>query len=162
MSIDLVKQAAQIVESYVSNNEIPAKSVPGLLQQVHASLIDMAGPGEGEGGEGEDGVKQGGAKKAAKAEKKGKPQPAVPVSEAVKEESITCLICGKVCKALKGHLTRTHKINSDEYRKMFDLPRNFSMVAPAYAEKRRQLAIDSGLAEKLQKARKKTSRSKSS
>ena len=43
---------------------------------------------------------------------------------------------------------------------MFDLPRNFSMVAPAYAEKRRQLAIDSGLAEKLQKARKKTSRAK--
>ena len=92
MSTDLVKQAAQIVEAYVSNNEIPAKMVPGLLQQVHASLIDMADSSDGDGA-----GKQGAARKAAKAEKKGKPQPAVPISEAVKEESITCLICGKVC-----------------------------------------------------------------
>ena len=159
MSTDLVKAAAQIVEAYVSNNEIPAKSIPGLLQQVHGSLSDMAGVnGNSEGGE--ESATQLVAKRVAKVEKKGKPQPAVPVDEAVKEESITCLMCGKICKALKGHLTRTHKINSDEYRKMFDLPRNFPMVAPAYAEKRRQLAIDSGLAEKLQKARKKTSRTK--
>ncbi|MBF0153168.1 MAG: MucR family transcriptional regulator [Magnetococcales bacterium] len=173
MSSDLLKRAAGIVESYVSNNELPAGEIAGLLNKVYNSLVQlsaMEAGGSSSGGEGASGVGQedlharmarsGGrdaapsdAKPAERDLKNTKPEPIIPISEAVREDAVICLICGKACKALKGHLTRSHKITIDDYRKMFDLPRSFQLVSPAYSEKRRKLAIDAGLGEKLRTAR---------
>ncbi|MBF0426267.1 MAG: MucR family transcriptional regulator [Magnetococcales bacterium] len=170
MSSDLLKRAAGIVESYVSNNELPAGEIPGLLNKVYNSLLQLstveAGGGivAGEGGahteDSQGRAARGGARDTASdvrspepGLKDTKPTPAVPISEAVREDAVVCLICAKACKALKGHLTRSHKITIDDYRKMFDLPRSFQLVSPAYSEKRRKLAIDAGLGEKLRTAR---------
>ncbi len=156
MSSDLVKRASEIVEAYVSNNEVPSDEVPALLNEVYASLVRMSG------GVSEDHAQEAiaaeGAEIATPAELEGgKTTPAVPISEAVQKSYVVCLLCGKRCKALKGHLTRSHKIDVEDYRAMFDLPKDFPMVAPSYSARRRQLAIDAGLGDKLREARKRRS-----
>ncbi|MBF0588021.1 MAG: MucR family transcriptional regulator [Magnetococcales bacterium] len=155
MSSELVKRAAEIVEAYVSNNEVPADEVPALLNEVYNSLVRMSG-GVGDAAQAAiaGGVEEGGG---AGSSSHPRVTPAVPVSEAVHKGYVVCLMCGKRCKALKGHLTRSHKIEVDDYRGMFDLPKDFPLVAPNYSARRRQLAIDAGLGDKLREARKRRS-----
>lgn len=156
MSSELVKQAAGIVEAYVSNNEIHPGEVPTLIRTVFASLATLAA-GE------EETAPAPVPRAASQAEDSGEP-PSAPVKrvipaatreQAVTEEAILCMVCGKSCRALRGHLTRSHQMTPEEYRNLFDLPKNFPMVAPAYSAKRRQLALDAGLGEKLRDSRKK-------
>ncbi|MBF0137210.1 MAG: MucR family transcriptional regulator [Magnetococcus sp. DMHC-1] len=173
MSSDLLKRAAGIVESYVSNNELPAAEIAALLNRVYNSLLQLSAVEAGGNLSGVDGASglgqddlqarlaRGAGRDGGSADFKSsdrdlrntKPEPIIPISEAVREDAVICLLCGKACKALKGHLTRSHKITIDDYRKMFDLPRSFQLVSPAYSEKRRKLAIDAGLGEKLRTAR---------
>ncbi|MBF0339747.1 MAG: MucR family transcriptional regulator [Magnetococcales bacterium] len=158
MSSDLLKHAAEIVEAYVSNNEVQARELSVLLREVYGTLttlssgIQVALPAESEScpdSTAEENVA------ASTGTEKEKPVPFVPLEEAVTEDAVICLICGKACKALKGHLTRSHKIDFDEYRGMFDLDKSFPMVAPAYSDKRRALAIEAGLGDKLRDSRRK-------
>lgn len=155
MSSDLVKHTAEIVEAYVSNNEVPSKEVPTLLNSVFHALQRLS-VGETETSQPIDygSYNTSGTRTPPTKSEKKRPVPAVSPEESVREDSITCMICAKPCKALKGHLTRSHSIDFDQYRKMFDLPKDFPMVAPSYSAKRRQLALDAGLGEKLRESRK--------
>ncbi|MBF0368082.1 MAG: MucR family transcriptional regulator [Magnetococcales bacterium] len=168
MSSDLVKHAAEIVGAYVSNNEIRANEVPGLINQIYGTLSSLSGgkleemaypvphPIADESAKQEKNSAEGKsiAATSRKPAPKIKPKPAVAIDKAVREDAVTCLICGKACQALKGHLTRSHKVNVDDYRQMFDLPKDFPLVSPSYSARRRQLAIDAGLGEKLRESRK--------
>ncbi|WP_158089562.1 MucR family transcriptional regulator [Magnetofaba australis] len=157
MSSDLMKATAGIVESYVRNNPLGADDVPQLIQEVYASLSQLD-PRLLESADEDTSELDAWAQDLAQGRRPSpislkRPAPAVAVEESLSKDSITCLICGKVCKALKGHLTRTHKISVSDYRAMFDLPRDYPMVAPNYSAKRRQLAQDTGLGEKLRASR---------
>lgn len=155
MSSDLLKHAAEIVEAYVSNNEIHAKELPGLLKEVFEVLTTLASGKSVEGVREESSVTvEEAIKPAALQTGKKRPEPFVAIDQAVSDDVIICLICGKSCKAIKGHLTRSHKIDFDQYRKMFDLDKSFPMVAPNYSKRRRSLAIEAGLGDKLRESRK--------
>ncbi|MEO5346615.1 MAG: MucR family transcriptional regulator [Magnetococcus sp. YQC-9] len=157
MSSNLLKHAAEIIEAYVSNNEVQARELPGLLKEVFATLTDLASSSPAPSirevislSESHD--EESGTETVSAGDSK-KPQPYVPIDQAVTEDAVICLICGKSCKALKGHLTRSHKMDFDEYRGMFDLDKSFPMVAPSYSDKRRALAIEAGLGDKLRDSR---------
>jgi len=79
--------------------------------------------------------------------------PAVTRKKAFGKDSIFCMICGKGFKTLSRHLKTSHQMSASEYRKQFDIPRSQSLAAKNYSDKRRQMAIDRGLGEKLAKAR---------
>jgi aspartate 1-decarboxylase len=79
--------------------------------------------------------------------------PHVPVAQSVTEESVVCLICGKVGKSIRGHITKTHRIDIPTYLANYGLPKDFPLVAPAYSATRRQLAIAAGAGEKLRASR---------
>ena len=81
------------------------------------------------------------------------PGPAVTRKKAFGKDKIYCMICGKGMKTLSRHLKTSHDMTASEYRKQFDIPRSQSLAAKSYSEKRRQMAIDRGLGEKLVKAR---------
>ena len=49
---------------------------------------------------------------------------------------------------LKRHLSTSYGMTPDEYRAKWGLPADYPMVAPNYAEARRQLAKDIGLGRK--------------
>jgi predicted transcriptional regulator len=46
---------------------------------------------------------------------------------------------------LKRHLTVEHELTPDEYRQKFGLKADYPMVAPDYAQQRRELALSIGL-----------------
>ncbi|MBF0273191.1 MAG: MucR family transcriptional regulator [Magnetococcales bacterium] len=158
MSSDLLKHAAEIIEAYVSNNEVQARELPTLLTQVFETLTVLSSGGTvatvREAAQTVETEEEQPPVTTSGTEKK-KTVPFVSIDQAVTEDAVICLICGKACKALKGHLTRSHKIDFDEYRGMFDLDKSFPMVAPSYSDKRRALAIEAGLGDKLRDSRRK-------
>ena len=117
-----------IVANHVSNNCVEVSELPALIQSVHDAL---------------KGLGQSPAKEAAAEEYK----PAVSVRSSVKHEHIVSLIDGKPYKMLKRHIGR-HGLTPKEYRQRYGLKDDYPMVAPAYAEQRKALALKIGLGKK--------------
>ena len=66
----------------------------------------------------------------------------------VKPDYIVCLEDGKKLKMLKRHLMTHYNLTPEQYRQRWNLPADYPMVAPNYAEKRRELAKKIGLGRK--------------
>ena len=77
-------------------------------------------------------------------------KPAVPVKKSVSQEHIVCLEDGKKFKSLKRHLRTHYDMSPEEYREKWGLPRDYPMVAPAYATARSNLAKSMGLGRRAQ------------
>lgn len=120
----LITLTADIVAAHVSNNSVAVSDVPTLIGNVHSALSGLSG---------------GSATPAAA------PEPAVPVRLSVKKDYIVCLDDGKKLKMLKRHLMTHYGMTPDDYRAKWGLPADYPMVAPAYAEQRRELAKAIGL-----------------
>ena len=120
----LITLTADIVAAHVSNNSVAVSDVSTLIGNVHAALAGLSGT-------------------AAAPEIV--LEPAVPVRNSVKRDYIVCLDDGKKLKMLKRHLMTHYGMTPDDYRAKWGLPADYPMVAPAYAEQRRELAKDIGL-----------------
>lgn len=123
----LITLTSDIVAAHVSNNSVSADEVASLINSVYSALSGL----------GED---------AAPAQ--AAPEPAVSVRSSVKKDSITCLDCGKKMKMLRRHLSSEHDMTPQEYREKWSLSPDYPMVAPDYAETRRDLAVKIGLGRK--------------
>ena len=123
----LLTLTAEIVASHVAHNNISVSDVPALISNVHSSLAGLS---------------------ATPAEPEVELNPAVSIRASVKPEFIICLEDGKRSRTLKRHLRTAHGLTPDEYRAKWSLPSNYPMVAPAYAEIRRGLAVSLGLGKK--------------
>ena len=77
-----------------------------------------------------------------------KQEPAVSIRASVKPDYIVCLEDGKKLKMLRRHLMTHYNMTPDDYRAKWNLPKDYPMVAPNYAEKRRALAKEIGLGTK--------------
>jgi predicted transcriptional regulator len=124
-SSDLLTLTAEIVASHVANNSVGLGDLAPLISNVHAALAGLGAP----------------APVVAEPEQK----PAVSVRTSVKPDGITCLEDGKKFKTLKRHLRTDHGMTPEEYRAKWKLPADYPMVAPAYAETRRAMAVKIGL-----------------
>jgi Fur family ferric uptake transcriptional regulator len=62
------------------------------------------------------------------------PEPAVSIRSSVKPDYIVCLEDGKKLKMLKRHLMTHYNMTPDQYRARWNLPADYPMVAPNYAE----------------------------
>ena len=71
--------------------------------------------------------------------------PAMQVDQAMTEDTIFCLCCGKGFKMLKRHIGAEHGLNEAEYRAMFGLPADAPLVAPSYSKRKAEHAKESGL-----------------
>lgn len=120
----LVTLTADIVAAHVSNNSVAVSDLPLLIQNVHGALTGLSGEKE---------------------EQAPKQEPAVSVRASVKPDYIVCLEDGKKLKMLKRHLMTHYSMTPDEYRAKWNLPADYPMVAPSYAEQRRTLAKKIGL-----------------
>ena len=77
-----------------------------------------------------------------------KQEPAVSVRSSVKPDYIVCLEDGKKLKMLKRHLMTHYKMTPEDYRAKWSLPADYPMVAPNYAQQRKELAVKIGLGRK--------------
>ena len=121
----IVDLTADIVAAYVSQNTISPGELPALIGSVSTALRGQLPQPEPEPQE-----------------------PAVPIRRSVSPEAITCLECGKKFKSIRRHLQNAHGLSPDEYRTKWDLPRDYPMAAPEYAERRSTLAKSMGLGRK--------------
>ncbi len=142
--MSLTNYTAKIVEAYVSRNKIAIEEIPKFMESIHDRLLKL----ERLSGSPPFQVNNGNVNAINQNARLQGITPAVDPAKAVSHDKVICLICGKPMKALKGHLSRTHGVDVISYRKMFNLPKDFPIVAPAYSERRRQLAMDAGLGAK--------------
>ena len=119
--------AAHIVAAYTSKNAISVGDVPALLRSVYAALT---------------GVSSGTTPETQNL------KPAVPVKKSIMPDYIVCLEDGKRLTMLKRYLRSRYKLTPEEYRAKWNLPHDYPMVAPNYAEVRSQLAKKIGLGRK--------------
>ena len=123
---EILARTTEIVASHASNNSLDSGQLPQLLQSVFDRVStlssDLPEPTE--------------------------LTPAVPIKKSVTDDYIVCLEDGKKLKMLKRHLMTSYGMTPEEYRAKWGLPRDYPMVAPAYARTRQELAKKIGLGRK--------------
>jgi predicted transcriptional regulator len=82
-----------------------------------------------------------------------KPEPAVSVRRSIRPDDLVCLVRGKPQKMLKRHLEVKHGLAPAEYRERFGLKPDYPMTAPDYAQRRREVALATGLGRPKRPAR---------
>jgi predicted transcriptional regulator len=129
---ELIALTADIVSAYVSNNTIPAGDLPGLVRDVYAAMTRLD---------------------AAPAPVVVEPsKPAISPKKSITAEYLICLEDGKKFKSLKRHLRTMYNLSPEQYREKWNLPADYPMVAPNYAEARSRLAKEMGLGQKRKRA----------
>jgi predicted transcriptional regulator len=122
---DILKLVTEIVAAYVSKNTVAADDLPTIIRNVHATLGGFSG---------------------GRAEERALPRnPAVSVKKSVQPDYIVCLEDGKKLKMLKRYLRSRYKLSPSEYRERWNLPPDYPMVAPNYAQRRSDFAKKIGL-----------------
>jgi predicted transcriptional regulator len=161
MTTDLLDLTADIVIAHASVTEMSSDDLLKEIKTVYATLEGLANGGKALTIETSDQEPKKQAKKkkepvAEKAKEKPAipPAPAMTIEEAFKPDQVACMICGKAgMKTLKRHLGIAHNLKPGQYRKQFNIPKGQSLAAREYVEKRRQIALDRGLGDKLTAAR---------
>jgi predicted transcriptional regulator len=123
---DILRMTTDVVAAYVGNNMLATGQVGDVINTVFGSLKNL-----------DD---HGGTVKP--------PTPAVPIRKSIARDHIVCLEDGKKLKMLKRHLRSSYDMTPEEYRAKWNLPVDYPMVAPAYAEQRSAFAKKIGLGRK--------------
>jgi predicted transcriptional regulator len=117
---------AKVVSSYVKKNRLPPADMPALINTVYQSLLALGKLPEPE-----------------------LPTPAVPIRRSVTRDYVVCLECGWRGHTLRLHIQAKHGLSADEYRTRWGLRFGHALVAPAYSERRSEIAKKLGLGQHL-------------
>ena len=121
----LITLTSDIVAAHVSNNSVAVGDVATLITNVYEALAALG--------------------KVEPVVAEVVREPAVSIRASVKPDHIVCLEDGKKLKMLKRHLSTHYNLTPDEYRARWNLPADYPMVAPNYANRRSELAKKIGL-----------------
>ena len=127
MNETLITLTSDIDAAHVSNNSVSVDDLAKVISNVYGALSGL-------------GRVEVAPEKAL--------EPAVSIRASVKPDHIVCLEDGKKLKLLKRHLMTHYNLTPDQYRQRWGLAADYPMVAPNYAEKRRELAKKIGLGRK--------------
>ena len=135
MAKSLYELAAEIVTAQASAAKLSAEEINALINQTYESL------------------------KKVKSDEEGAPveeaAPAMNPKDSIKQNSVTCLECGKKFKILtKRHLAE-HGLTPKEYRKKWGFKARQPLSAKSLSAKRRKVAKEQNLGQRLAEARKK-------
>jgi predicted transcriptional regulator len=122
-SSSVLNLAAQIVSAHVANNKVALDQLPALIASVHRALLSVG---------------------QVKTEEL-QAEPAVLAKRSVFGDHIVCLDCGKQFSMLKKHLKTDHELTPELYRRKWQLPASYPLVAPNYAKTRSAIAKQFGL-----------------
>lgn len=121
----LVELTSEVIAAYVAKNHLQPSDLPALIASVHASFVSLG--------------------QAPEPEVSAEPlRPAVPIRKSITDDYLISLEDGRKLKSMKRYLAGLG-MTPDEYRAKWGLPRDYPMVAPAYAAKRSELAKSLGL-----------------
>jgi len=123
---------AEIVSSYLLNHKADMNELETVIERVYFKVVQLS--------------ETTGVAKGARGS-------SVKIEESITPDFIVCLEDGKKLKMLKRYLKTNYNMTPEEYRRRWNLPATYPMVAPNYAKKRSQLAKTIGLGKKTSKAR---------
>ena len=126
---NLAELTAEIVSAYVAKNSVPASELPSLLHSIHTALGQLGAP-------------------TVMRPEPEELKPAVPIRKSITDDYLISLESGKRFKSLKRHLMTSYGMTPQQYRDKWNLPKDYPMVAPAYASSRSALARSLGLGRK--------------
>ena len=121
----LLKMTTEIVSSFLNNNVIDVNEVPKFINETYLALKAI----------------DGGIVKSS--------NPAIPVRKSITPDFLVCLEDGKKLKMLKRYLRTYYNLSPEEYKRKWDLPSDYPMVAPNYAKKRSEFAKKAGFGKNL-------------
>lgn len=116
-------QVAEIVRSYVAQNNIGVDQVAGLIATVHRTLSGLGT----------------GVPASVPLE------PAVPIRRSVQRDHVICLECGFRGQMIRRHINIAHGLDPAEYRVRWQLPTDYPLTAPSYSQRRSTMAKEIGL-----------------
>jgi predicted transcriptional regulator len=123
---EVLRLSVDVVASYLANNSLAADAISGLIKTVHETLTGLDG-------------------QAPPPVQTERPKPAISVGRSIQPDYIVCLEDGKKLKMLKRYLRSRYNLTPEEYRRRWNLPPDYPMVAPAYATRRSEFAKQIGL-----------------
>jgi predicted transcriptional regulator len=135
---DAVELATELTIAWLSNPNTRANpnEVPDFLRTMHEAVAGLSGNKQ----------------EAEQAPADEEHLPAVSVRKSLaSRDHIISLVDGKPYKSLRRHLSK-HGMTPDDYRKRYGLKADYPMVAPAYADRRREMAKKIGLGRKPKQA----------
>ena len=128
-NIDPLSLTTDIVASHIANNSVHSGELPALIKGVYDALSGLGAT-------------------PVLDDAPSKPQGAVTARKSLSNQDHTIsMIDGKPYKTLRRHITR-HGHTPESYRETYGLAKDYPMVAPAYAEMRRNIAQKIGLGQK--------------
>lgn len=133
----LVALTSRIVSAHLSGNSVASADLPELVRSVHGALQALTAPSP--------------PTTSTPAALK----PAVPIRSSVKHDHIVCLEDGRKLKVLTRHLRSAFDLSPKQYRAKWGLPADYPMTAPAFSERRREVALATGLGRKASATSKK-------
>ena len=169
---DIRVMTTEVVTAYLGRNQLSARDLSGLIVEVFDTLNGLGGAAaskeeessdaggeavpeaepaqefvaepEPEPDEAEEPAPQPEPEPVAVADDK-RQTPAVPIEESVTDDLIYCLENGKRYKTLKRHLWSSYGLTPEAYRKKWNLPKDYPLVAPNYSKRRSATAKEIGL-----------------
>ena len=138
MSKQFVRLAADIVIANSTGRGFTTEQITHMLKSVADTLEELA-------------IEPGGM--VAEESSSREAQTPADWKTSIVKDTITCMICGFSGKVLTPHLKSKHKTTPKEYRKQFDMPSRTSLISKGYQAKRRKIAKETGIGEKLKQAR---------
>jgi predicted transcriptional regulator len=124
-NVDSIRITAEIVTAFVANNKLAPEQLPDFIRALHHTVRTLS---------------RNEPEPIAE-----RPKPAVAVNKSVHDDFIICLEDGKRLKMLKRYLRSTYNMSPDDYRRRWNLPADYPMVAPSYAARRSEFAKSIGL-----------------
>lgn len=131
MTPDIVSATALVVAGYAARNHTDPDLVADLIPKVASALIST-------------GAMNIIAEEAERSEavfiRPPANDPAVPITDSIQDDCLICLEDGTRHTALKRYLRNRFGLSPEQYRARWELPKDYPMVAPAYSQKRREIA----------------------
>ena len=135
MAKSLYELAAEIVAAQASAAKLSAEEINTLINQTYESL------------------------KNVKADEEGAPEEeaaaAMKPKDSIKQNSVTCLECGKKFKILTKRHLKEHDLTPKEYKAKYGFKARQPLSAKSLSAKRRKVAKEQNLGQRLAEARKK-------
>lgn len=137
MGKTLVEMAAEIVRAQAGQTSMTSEEIADALNKAYEALKSVKVKEEELAGE-------------PRVEKE-----AIEGKASIQRNKVICLECGREFKQLsKRHLT-SHALTPKEYKKKHGIPPGQALVSKDLSAKRRKVAKEKGLGQRLAKARKK-------
>jgi predicted transcriptional regulator len=129
---------ASVAGNYLRRNSVGVDQIETVISNVTRALdhaTEKSGAAEAATG-------------TAESTAPAKPTPAVPIKKSIQREYLVCLEDGVHARTLKRHLQSAHGMTPQQYREKWGLQRDYPMTAPAYSERRSEMAKTLGLGRK--------------